>query len=72
MTNESFALRLMRAKSRMHVNQSQLANMSGVKPSLISRYEVQGALPNVPTLIKLATALQVSTDYLLGLKETME
>jgi transcriptional regulator with XRE-family HTH domain len=71
MPDESFALRLMRAKSRMHVNQQQLANMAGIKASLISRYEVHGALPSVPVLIRLATTLNVSTDYLLGLSETM-
>jgi transcriptional regulator with XRE-family HTH domain len=71
MPDESFALRLMRAKSRMHVNQKQLANMAGVKASLISRYETLGALPSMPILIKLAQTLNVSTDYLCGLSETM-
>ena len=49
------------------ITQAKLAEMSGVSESIISRY-LQGKTQNLGdgNIIKLAKALQVSTDFLLG------
>ena len=49
------------------ITQAKLAEMSGVSESIISRY-LQGKTKNLGdgNIIKLAKALQVSTDFLLG------
>lgn len=51
--------------------QKQLEELSGVPQNTISRIEI-GTIKVIttPTLIALARALGVTTDYLLGLDET--
>jgi transcriptional regulator with XRE-family HTH domain len=58
----------MRAQRRM--NQADLSERSGVKQSILSKIET-GARPNPTADIvkKLARALGVTTDYLLGVNE---
>ncbi|MBN1286268.1 MAG: helix-turn-helix transcriptional regulator [Anaerolineae bacterium] len=49
----------------------QLAQMSGVEPSAISRIESGESLyPTAQTIANLAQVLNVSSDYLLGLVES--
>lgn len=45
----------------------ELSRRSGVHPVQISRYENEHQIPSVETLAKLAFALKVSTDWLIGL-----
>lgn len=68
-SDESFALRLMRAKSLRGLNQLQLAYRLEMAPSVVCKWENGYATPTVESLVKLAKVLDVSTDYLCGLKE---
>ena len=50
-------------------SQAQLADLVGVTPSAVSSYETSERQPSCAVLIKIATRLNVSTDYLLGLNK---
>ncbi len=64
-----FSRRLEAARSRdgYGLTQKQLSEKSLVPLASISKYENEGRLPDCITLVKLALALDVSVDYLLGL-----
>ena len=51
------------------LTQAELGDACGLHLSHISQIEKQHRLPSVPTLVTIATALGVSTDYLLGLTD---
>ena len=61
------AVRMMRG-----ITQEQLAEMADISRVMIGRYETTDQLPALDTLIRIADALGVSTDYLLGRTEAME
>lgn len=46
--------------------QEDLAELAGIGRPNLAKYETGKSLPSVDILIKLADALDVSTDYLLG------
>lgn len=62
-----FPERLKAARELRGLNQMELAEKSGFQPSAISRFETGAAKPSFDNLRRLAAALRVSTDYLLGL-----
>jgi transcriptional regulator with XRE-family HTH domain len=66
-----FGLRLKAARDNRGWTQGDLANASGVPSMMISHFET-GVRPSASaaTLVKLANALSVSIDYLLGRVET--
>ena len=68
-----FGQRLREARTRRNWTQEQLAAKSGVTGAVISHFETgtrqQASADN---LVKLATALSVSVDYLLGRTDQME
>lgn len=66
---ELFGERLKRIRIERNLNQDQLASISGVAQATISEYESgkRRAAPRSDQVAKLATALEVTTDYLLGL-----
>jgi transcriptional regulator with XRE-family HTH domain len=68
-TDDSFAIRLLRAQSARKLTQSKLANAMDVKASVICLYQQGKTLPNFENLVKLTKVLGVSADYLLGLQE---
>jgi len=47
-------------------SQSELAGRAGLPPSSIAHFETGTRKPSFDTLRKLANALEVTTDYLLG------
>lgn len=47
-------------------NQARLASEAGITPAAISQIESGERTPSTPVLRKLASVLQVSSDYLLG------
>lgn len=51
------------------LSQKQLAYESGLTEAAISRYIKGDRVPNTATLLKIAKALQVSADTLLGSSE---
>lgn len=72
MGQDSFAIRLLRAQSLRKMSQAQLSVASGINHCTISNLQSGIRSPNMTTLVKLARALQVSADYLCGLKESYE
>jgi transcriptional regulator with XRE-family HTH domain len=63
---ESFAEQLKRIRASKKLSQSDLANKIGLKPAAVSHFETGQRKPPLDTLMKLADALSVSVDYLLG------
>ena len=67
-----FGSRLKKARTAIELSQTQLANRighNGVSArSYISALEAGHKMPSLPVFVRLAKALHVSADYLLGLK----
>ena len=61
-----FGDRLRKVREIRGVTQEQLAEMADIARTMIGRYETTDQLPALDTLVRLADALGVSTDYLLG------
>lgn len=61
-----FAERLKLARELRELNQGALADKAGIPASSISHFEADSRKPSFDTLRRLASALEVSTDYLLG------
>lgn len=49
--------------------QADLAQHAGIERSMVGNYELGLHYPPIPTLIKLASALEITVDRLLGLEE---
>ena len=63
-----FSRKLRERRLAKGLTQFELAIRSGVPDRYISRYELGRSLPKTDYLRKLAKALEVTTDYLLGLE----
>lgn len=64
--SELFQERLNAARELRKWSQSELANRAGMPPSSIAHFESGSRKPSFDTLRRLANALEVTTDYLLG------
>lgn len=64
-----FGERLKQLREEANLTMEQLAVSLGTKKQTISRYEKNQREPEYATLIKIAQFFNVSTDYLLGLKD---
>ena len=64
-----FQERLLLARRRAGVSQGELAKRTEMYASDISKMERGRMLPTAPRLRRLAEALDVSADYLLGLTD---
>jgi transcriptional regulator with XRE-family HTH domain len=62
----SFGTRLAQVRKRAHFTREDLAHAAGLTYGTIARLEQDKHKPDGQTLEKLAVALHVSTDYLLG------
>ncbi len=58
--------RIKQARERLGYNQAKLAAVAEITPAAISQIESGERVPSTPILRKLASALQVSSDFLLG------
>ena len=69
-----FGQRLRELRKEKNLTQKQLAAQIGVRNSIISFYEVGDRIPSPEIIIKLASVLHVSTDFLMGVekKETID
>ena len=67
----SFGKRLREARLGQGMSQGELARACNFDASAISHFENGGRLPSLGNLIKVANGVRVSTDFLLGLTETM-
>ncbi len=65
-TSNLFPQRLRAARELRNLNQGQLAHQSGLQSSAISHFETGTRKPSFDNLKRLADALNVTTDYLLG------
>ncbi|MCI0359407.1 MAG: helix-turn-helix domain-containing protein [Planctomycetaceae bacterium] len=63
--NEDFSRRLRETRENRKMKQSDVARRTGLQPSAISQFENAQREPSHDNLKKLASALGVSTDYLL-------
>ena len=70
--SEIFPDRLRAARERRELSQSELAERARLQASAVSHFETAGRKPSFENLKKLADALNVSTDYLLGRTAEME
>lgn len=71
MTDEStpkeiFRERLRKARDLRDWSQGDLGEKAGMPPSSIAHFEAGSRKPSFDTLRRLANALEVTTDYLLG------
>ncbi len=65
--SEIFQIRLRAAREELRKwSQSKLAEEAKLPPSSIAHFETGSRKPSFDTLRRLANALEVSTDYLLG------
>jgi transcriptional regulator with XRE-family HTH domain len=65
-----FKERLKTARELRALNQTQLAIKAGLPPSSVSHFEAGDRKPSFDNLKRLAIALNVTTDYLLGRSDT--
>ncbi len=63
---EDFGERLRKVRESKGLNQAQLAEKSGLQPSAVSHFELGRRSPSFDNLKRLADALSVTIDYLLG------
>ncbi|MBS0248414.1 MAG: helix-turn-helix transcriptional regulator [Proteobacteria bacterium] len=70
--SEIFPARLRAARELRTLNQEELADRSKLQASAISHFETGNRKPSFDNLRRLADALGVSTDYLLGRTDVAE
>lgn len=71
-TIDIFRDRLKKTRESRGLSQSQLAELIGLPPSSISHFENGPRKPSFDNLKKLAGALHVSIDFLLGTSDEQE
>lgn len=67
-TENGFAQRLVAIRTARELTQTQLAKKTGLTQRTISHYETGAGYPPAPTVVELASVLQITTDELLGAK----
>ena len=73
MTTETIAERIRTARAHRGWSQKELATRAGIHPVVLNRLEKgHKAGVQAETIRRLAAALQVTSDYLLGLKDELE
>lgn len=65
---EALGKRLMRLRKERGLTQVELAKKIGITQVLVSDYERERLRPHYEMIIRLAQALEVTTDQLLGVK----
>ena len=65
----SIGTTIKKLKKEAKYTQTQLANMLSTSQDTISIWELDKALPDVESVIKLCKIFDVSADFLLGLTE---
>jgi transcriptional regulator with XRE-family HTH domain len=61
-----FAQRLKQARENLKWTQSQLGAQAGLPTSSIAQFETNARKPSFAVLRRLASAMKITTDYLLG------
>ena len=65
-SSDLFSQRLRAARKLRELNQGELARLAGLQDSAVSHFETGSRKPSFDNLKRLADALKVTTDYLLG------
>ena len=65
-----FGKRLRELRKQKNLTQKQLASLISVQNSVISFYELGDRMPSPEIIVKLAHALHVSADYLMGIEKS--
>ena len=63
------ANRIKNRRTKLGITQTELARAAKLTPAAISQFESGARKPSFDALSKLATALKVTTDFLLGMKK---
>ena len=71
-TAEVFPQRLRGARTARNLSQSDLAQKTALQASAVSHFETGTRKPSFDNLKRLADALRVTTDYLLGRSDQMD
>lgn len=61
--------RLREAILQSGIKQKEIASKIGVSPQTVSKYLTKDVLPNLDTLARLCILIDVSADYILGIKD---
>lgn len=69
---EHFPQRLRSARMARNLSQSDLARRADLQASAVSHFETGTRKPSFDNLRRLADALRVTTDYLLGRSDLMD
>lgn len=64
----SLGNRIKSAREKMGITQEELAGDVGISRAAVARYESGEIEPKIKNLIAIATRLNVTTDYLLGIE----
>ena len=67
----NFSDRLKEILKKRKMNQNELAKQVHTTPATISRYLANNRTPNIALLNNMASALNVTADYLLGLSDDL-
>lgn len=67
-----FASRLRMAREKRNHSQTSLGELIDVAPQHVQRWEAGRHMPNLETIGRIAKALNVSSDFLLGLTSEMD
>ena len=70
--SKKFPKRLKNARAMRQWNQNELAERAALPASSIAHFEIGSRKPSFDTLRRLAIALNVTTDYLLGRVDSPE
>ena len=68
-TKQAFAERLEKLMNESSMKQSDLAKRARITEAALSRYLHDGRMPRMDVVANLATVLNTTTDYLLGLTD---
>ena len=66
---ESLGDRIANLRKELDINQKELATKVGINEDSLSRYENNLREPKSEIIVRLAKALETSTDYLLGVND---
>lgn len=69
-SDNAFPKRLLAARNKRGLSQDELANRAKLQPSAVSHFETGTRKPSFDNLKRLADALEVTVDYLMGRAKT--
>lgn len=67
-----FPRRLKQARDMRGITQLDLSKLAGLAPSAVSHFETGSRRPSLDNLVKISKALNVTTDYLVGISRNTQ